>query len=343
MDQTLRGRLVVIIVNYGTSRLVLQALPALLDQCAALDRFQVFIVDNASPGDDGTALADGLQAGFAPAVSRGEVVLLRSPVNGGFAAGNNLAFARVRALDWTPDALLLLNPDAEVRPGAIAELLRVLRAEPKAGFVGPRLENTDGTSWVAAFNFPSMGGEVFNALGIDLLARHFRPTIPDSDTPVRADWITGTAALIRNETFEALGDMDDGYFLYYEEVDYMRQGARLGWQSWHAPDARVRHVAGAATGIVNQKVSEGRMPAYWFQAWARYFAKNHGPLYARVTAALRLVALVLGNLQRGLRGRGVPRPRRYLRDFAAATLFARLSPPPASALARAPGTPPASR
>ena len=340
MTQSHEARLAVIIVNYGTSALVLKALPALLRDLDGLGPSAVFIVDNASPGDDGAALAEGLRAFPEAAGAAPQVRFLPSAVNGGFAAGNNVGFAEIRRLGLRPEAVLLLNPDAEVRPGALAEMLRVLESDPAIGFVGPRVENPDGSSWVGAFNFPSMGGEVFGALGLDVLARHFRSTIPDSDRPVRADWITGTAMMIRGQAFAELGDMDDGYFLYYEEVDYMLQGARLGWQSWHAPQARVHHIAGAATGVVDKTVARGRMPAYWFQAWARYFAKNHGPAHARTTALLRILATLLGDLQRSLRGRQVPRPQRFLRDFAAATLFSRLSPPPVAPTARNPANRP---
>lgn len=326
-----RASVAVSIVNYRTSGLVLQALPALLAELAPCPAARVFIVDNASPDGDGDRLADGL-AGLD---TGGRVELIRSPVNGGFAAGNNIAFAAVRALDWQPDAVLLLNPDAEVRPGAIAEMLRVMEDHPEAGFVGPRLENPDGSSWIAAFHFPTFGTEVWRSLGIGAIARHFPILADESDTPVRVDWITGTATMIRRAALEALGDMDDGYFLYYEEVDYMLQGSRLGWQSWHAPAALIRHEAGAATGITDGKARQGRQPAYWFQAWARYFSKNHGPLYARATAAAKLCTLLLAHLHRRLRGKPVTVPEHFYGDFARQVVFARLAPPPASPAATA--------
>ncbi|MEM1275388.1 MAG: glycosyltransferase family 2 protein [Pseudomonadota bacterium] len=319
------GGLAVITVSYGTSELVLTALPALLDELGELDQSHVFLIDNLSPNDDGAKLAKGVEK-----LEVEGVTFIQSPVNGGFAAGNNLGFRAIAERGWAPEAVLLLNPDAEVRPGAISEMLRVLRATPSAGFVGPRLENTDGTTWVGAFTFPTLASEVFTALGLDVFARHFRPTIPDTDIPTRADWITGTATLIRYETLLAIGEMDQSYFLYYEEVDYMLAGARAGWESWHAPDALVRHIAGAATGIVEKNVRQGRMPDYWFQSWARYFSKNHGAGYARLTAALLLIAMLLGDLQRWIRGRHAPRPQRYYLDFIQKILFARLSPPPAS-------------
>jgi GT2 family glycosyltransferase len=326
-------RIAVVIVSYGTSRLVLTGLPALLKELDGFGAHHVFVVDNLSPDGDGARL----EAGLAAFGAQDRVTFLASPINGGFAAGNNLAFAEIRRLDWTPTAVLLLNPDAELRPGAIREMLAVMHAQPAAGFVGPRLENPDGTSWVGAFNFPTFATEVSSALGIDLIARRHPTVIPDTDAPTRADWVTGTATLIRWEALVALGDMDDGYFLYYEEVDYMLQGHRLGWESWHAPAALVLHEAGAATGIKNGAVKAGRMPGYWFLSWTRYFAKNHGPAYARATAVLKICAMLLGDLQRRLRGKSTPRPEAFLRDFTLKAAAARLSPLPSSDRAKTPG------
>jgi hypothetical protein len=325
-------RIAVVIVSYRTSGLVLTALPGLMRELAPLAESAVVIVDNCSPDDDGALLEAGLAILDAPGVS-----LILSPLNGGFAAGNNLAFARIRALPWVPDAVLLLNPDAALRPGALIEMLCVMKAAPRTGFVGPRLENPDGSTWVGAFNFPSFGTEVWSALGIGLLARRHPIVIPDVDRPTKVDWVTGTATLIRWQALCQIGDMDDGYFLYYEEVDYMLQGQRLGWESWHAPAARVLHEAGASTGIQNGSVRAGRMPGYWFQSWARYFAKNHPPAYARATALSKLCAMVVGAAQRRLRGRPTGWPEGFVADFARHVAFARLSPPPASDRALTPG------
>jgi GT2 family glycosyltransferase len=329
------ARVAIAIVNYGTSALVIAAIPALMRELSYLAGHHVVIVDNDSPDDDGARLEHGIAAlALGPSV---EVV--RSSVNGGFAAGNNLAFDRIRRLPWQPDAVLLFNPDAEMRPGALREMLRVMQANPQAGFIGPRLENADGTTWVAAFRFPSPAIEVVMGLGLSHVGplRRFKMVFPDSGVPTRVDWVTGTATLIRHEAWAALGDMDDGYFLYYEEADYMLQGRRLGWESWHAPAALVGHIAGAATGVKDSQAVSGRQPDYWFQSWARYFAKNHGAGFARATAVVKLLAMLLGAAQRRLRGKSHGRPERFFRDFTEKVVLARLSPPPCSARATNPG------
>ncbi|MDT8345917.1 MAG: glycosyltransferase family 2 protein, partial [Thermohalobaculum sp.] len=305
-------RIAVATVNYCSADLVMTGLPALLAELAGFAAHRVVIVDNASPGDD----ADRLAAHLATLPGADGVRLVRSPRNGGFAAGNNLAFHALAADGFAPDAVLLLNPDAEVRPGAIREMAAVLRTRPHAGVVGARLEHADGTSWVAAFHFPSLMGEFARETGLSWLARRWPVLAPDTDTPARVDWVSGAAMLIRSEALAALGGMDEGYFLYFEEIDFMRALARRGWETWHAPAARVRHLSGKSTGIVNGRPERGRMPAYWFASWLRYFAKNHGAGYARAAAAAKLAGMLLGDLQRRLRGKPSGRPERFYRDFA---------------------------
>ncbi|MEM6742402.1 MAG: glycosyltransferase family 2 protein [Pseudomonadota bacterium] len=292
----------VAIVNYGTAQMVISALPALRCELAPLPRRAVFIVDNASTGDDAVLLADHLATSGPDGSPDPEVRLIVSAVNGGFAAGNNLAFAVIRDLNWTPDAVLMLNPDAEMRPGALREMLAVLAARPEAGFVGPRLENSDGSTWTAAFRFPSAMSEFAGATGVGALTRRWPVVLPESVSPMQVDWVTGAAMLARWDAIEDVGGMDEGFFLYYEEIDFMRRAAAKGWGSWHAPAARVLHEAGGATGMLDGKPREGRMPDYWFQSWRRYFAKSHGAVYARAAAMAKLLGMAIGTAQRRLRG-----------------------------------------
>ncbi|MEM7498402.1 MAG: HAD-IIIC family phosphatase [Pseudomonadota bacterium] len=331
-----RDGIAVAIVSYRTAGMVIDAVPALLAELERLEgaHHHVYLVDNASPGADAQSLAAAIEArGW-----RDRVTLIASPVNGGFAAGNNLAFRAIRGATASgtrpaPEAVLLHNPDARVEPGALAAMQRLMHAVPRAGFIGPRLTHPDGSSWPGAFRFPSAGSEIAASLGFGPLVRRFPTVIEGLVAPSRVDWVTGTATLIRGEAWEALGDMDEGYFLYYEEVDYQRRGADLGWEAWHLPEARFAHEAGSATGITDGQARAGRTPAYRFEAWARYFSRNYGALAARAIAAARIAAMALGGLQRRLRGRRPDFDATFIGDFARHVLFARLAPPPASRLA----------
>jgi GT2 family glycosyltransferase len=71
--------------------------------------------------------------------------------------------------------------------------------------------------------------------------------------------------------FEQVGLFDEGFFLYFEEVDLALRAARAGWESWYVPAARVVHEAGASTGATGGRELERRMPRYWFESRRRYF------------------------------------------------------------------------
>jgi N-acetylglucosaminyl-diphospho-decaprenol L-rhamnosyltransferase len=319
------AKVAVSIVSYGTADLIAEALPALLAELSGFAAWDVAIVDNASPDND----ADRMEAHLAK-IDDPRVHLVRSPVNRGFAAGNNVAFNAFKALDWTPDCVLLLNPDAEIRSGAIHELVRVMATAPRIGVVGAVLENEDGSTWTAAFNFPSLMGEFVRGVGLGPLMRRWPVMAAQADgatAPVKVDWVSGAAMLVRQEMIDDIGGMDEEYFLYFEEIDYMLQAARAGWETWHAPAAMVLHVAGAATGLGDGTAREGRMPTYWFQSWCRYFEKNHGAVYARAAAAMKLAGLGLGTLQRRLRGRKGLMAQDFAADFTQNCLIGRGNAP----------------
>jgi hypothetical protein len=323
MPEPERLTMAVAIVSYRTADLVAEALPPLLAELGRFASGRVVIVDNASPDGD----ADRLAAHLAALGPEAPVTLVRSPVNGGFAAGNNLAFDALRADGGpAPDCVLLLNPDAVMRPGALAEMARVMASGPRIGVVGARLENEDGSSWIAAFRFPSAMGEFARGTGLGRLQAIWPVLAPEMDDAGPVDWVSGAAMLVRWSMVEEIGGMDAGYFLYFEEIDYMLRASRAGWQTWHAPKAMVLHVAGSSTGIVDGAPKEGRMPPYWFASWSRYFRRNHGPVYARGAAALKLSGIVLGLVQRRLRGRRGALTPYFLGDFARACLLGRPEP-----------------
>ena len=320
-DASLPVALVVAIVNYRSADLVIGALPGLVEQLAACRHGVAIIVDNASPDGD----ADRLVAFLGSFDGRDRVILVRSPVNGGFAAGNNRAFEAAQSLPWRPDAVMLLNPDAMLRPAALARLAAVLRDHPRAGVVGAALENDDGSLRSGAFRFPSLMGEFARESAIGPLQRLWpSAAFVPGDDPVRVDWVTGAAMLIRWSMLEAIGPMDEGFFLYFEETDFQRRAAQAGWEIWHAPTARVYHQAGSSTGIVGGQPRSGRMPAYWFASWLRYFTRNHGVGYARATAAMRLAGMAVGSVVRLLRGRRSHRATGFAVDFARRCLLAPL-------------------
>src|SRR4029453_12548636 len=109
--------------------------------------------------------------------------------------------------------------------------------------------------------------------------------------------------------------MDEGYFLYFEEVDFCLRANRSGWPCWYVPQSRVMHIAGQRTGVSSRERKLRRMPAYWFASRSRYFVKNHGLVYARMADIAFGVGLTIWMLRRPLTRRRNTDPPGLLADF----------------------------
>jgi hypothetical protein len=89
----------------------------------------------------------------------------------------------------------------------------------------------------------------------------------------QCDWVSGASLIVRREVIEQVGLMDEGYFLYFEEVDFCRRAREAGWECWYVPDSRVMHLEGASTGI---NAVAKRRGGYWYDSRRRYFVKHFG-------------------------------------------------------------------
>jgi N-acetylglucosaminyl-diphospho-decaprenol L-rhamnosyltransferase len=269
-SRTLRVRysIAIILLNYRTPELAVDCLASLAGQVEP--DMQVVVVDNAS----GDGSADRIEQ-FVKESGYGDwIKVVRSPVNGGFAAGNNIG---IRAVD--ADAYILLNSDTIVRQGAIAALREAMRQRPDAGIIGPRLEDRDGTPQVSAFRSPTPTTELLRSARTGVLTRFFKRhdvVMPVTDEPMEADWIAFACVLIRREVVDKIGLLDDGYFMYFEDVDYCNRAREAGFKVLYCPVPKVAHIAGASSNVVGSSNPNRRPPRYWYEARSRYFAKFHG-------------------------------------------------------------------
>jgi N-acetylglucosaminyl-diphospho-decaprenol L-rhamnosyltransferase len=282
------NRLLVVIVNYKTAALTTACLRSLEQEVRSVPGITVAVVDSAS--GDGPALAEAIRAhGW-----ESWATLKVAPRNGGFSAGNNAAIGPALAAANPPHFILLLNPDTEVRPGALRILLEFMEAYPEIGIAGAGLENPDGTDWPFAFRFMTPSNQLLNGLRLGVLDRLFSSRVVarrmDQDRANRVDWVSGSSMIVRREVFDSIGLMDEDYFLYFEEVDFCLRARRAGWPCWYVPQSRIMHIGGQSTGMTNGETASdrppqkrARVPAYWFESRRRYFVKNFG--IARAIAA----------------------------------------------------------
>jgi GT2 family glycosyltransferase len=260
----------VVIVNYRTGPLVVECLASLASQVHALRGGRVIVVDN----DSGDASANFIVGAIHEKGWSGWAELLVMPRNGGFAYGNNAGIRRARDLSSGFAAILLLNPDAIACAGLIEALVTFLRAHPHVGLAGASIENGDGHRVASAHPDPSPWRELQNGAQLRWLdgAAWREPASGDDARPRRCDWVSGACIAIRREVLETVGPLDEGFFLYFEEVDYCVRARRLGWTCWLVPAARIVHIEGASTGIRQVR----RRPTYWYESRRRFFVKRYG-------------------------------------------------------------------
>lgn len=304
----------VIIVNYNTAALTVEAVESVLNKAHGGRTVQIHVVDNASPAGDAELLATA-------SASRGwghGVVLHRSDRNVGFGAGNNLVLERLATAPMQPEYVLLLNPDARLENEAISVLAEFLDTHPGVAAAGAGIASPKGEKVTAAFRFPGVLSTFASALGfgpVSRVLRQWEVPLPPNTPTQKVDWVAGAAVMLRLSEVNRAGFFDPTYFLYFEEVDLMRQLTRQGGEVWHVAEAQVVHIEGASTGVRSGVARPKRLPAYWYDSWRHYFVKNHGRM-AAIGAAAAWYAGTAGNaVLSTLRGRTAQAPEGFYRDF----------------------------
>lgn len=291
-------RVAVVIVNYRTPDLALAAVRSLAAERERVPGLRVVLVD----GGSGDGSADRIAAGLADPALSGWAEPMPLPINGGFGWANNQAIQRLMQGDGPPDYIHLLNPDAEIEPGAVAALVAVLEREPRCAAVGSLLLDPDGSPSGSAFRFQGPVGELVRGARIDGLRGLLRvPSGLVANAPAGVvEWATGASLMLRTAALREVGLFDTGFFLYFEEVELMWRLNAAGWHVRHEPASRIRHVGGAATGVrdgeTRSRLAAPR-PAYWYASRRRYYALARG----RGVAAAANLAWLAGSALFGLR------------------------------------------
>jgi hypothetical protein len=312
----------VVVLNYRVADLAIDCVRRLSGEIPGQPGCRVVMVDNDSRDGSADRIAEAIaREGWSSWVS-----LIRSPHNGGFAAGNNLAIRPALASAAPPRYVQILNPDTLPRPGAVHALHDFLETHPDVGIVGSRLEEPDGTQHDSRYQFPTVWSELDSCLGFGPVSRllrrwHIAPPLVNRSHPI--DWVAGASMMVRREVFEQVGLLDEGFFMYFEEVDFCRRARRAGWRCWYVVESRVAHLTGQSSGIDVRHHRRPRLPAWWFESRRRYWIKNHGPLYAAAVDLAALVGVALARLRTRLGGRPDPHPERFWRDLLAHSVFAR--------------------
>jgi N-acetylglucosaminyl-diphospho-decaprenol L-rhamnosyltransferase len=225
--------------------------------------------------------------------------------NLGFAAACNRAFAATSA-----DYVFLLNPDAELKPGALAAIVAFMDAHPRCGIAGSRIYNYDGSVQQSVGEFDTWGGAFLRssawgewppfarfANGASLRGWKY-------DTERRVDLAIGAALAIRRSLIAEIGAFDERFFLYHEEVDFARRAADAGWETWFVPGSEAVHEGqGSAKGQYSVEARKQRSRRkYWIKhhGYVWYLALN-AALIGRYVVYLGLLAALYATTRRLLR------------------------------------------
>ena len=228
----------IVVVSRNTRALLAACVRSVIATAPPLS-IETIVVD--SDSQDGSAAM--VRASFP------NVILLAPRENTGYARGNNLGIRRARG-----ETILLLNPDTELTPGALANLHAALNADPAVGIVGPRLRYPDGSTQSSRRRFPTLATALAESTVLQewwprnpIVARYYMDDIPDTH-PHDADWLVGACLLVRRAVFDAVGLLDERLFLFGEEPEFCWRARRSGWRVRYTPAAVVLHHEGRSTG-----------------------------------------------------------------------------------------------
>jgi GT2 family glycosyltransferase len=310
-------KLLVVITNYRVAHLTIDCLRSIADEIGPLPGMQVAVCENGT-GDDS---AERIKKAIAENGWGWWCTFTALSTNLGFTGGNNsLIRPALHSVD-PPEYILLLNADTVVRPNAFKALVDFMDRHPKVGIAGSRLEDPDETPQRSAFRFPSPLGEFEGHLKLGMVSWLLKRWVVAPPAPAEScttDWVAGASMIVRREVFHDIGLLDEGYFTYFEDVDFCFNARKAGWSTWYVPASRVVHLVGQSTGITVKRPK--RQPPYSFEARRRYFLKNCGPLRATLADMGEVLGLALFRL-RVLFGKPDSTPPYFLRDCVTHSVF----------------------
>ncbi len=278
--------LAVVIVNYNTGDYLGRCLASLGAHRGDVT-LDVLVIDNDS--HDGSHVVAMASHPWARLVENADNIGLSAAWNQG-----------IRQTD--APYVLLLNPDTEWWKGTLAGYLAVARDHPRAGIVGPLVRNPDGTVYPSGRPFPSVVDAVGHAfLGAvkpdNAFTRRYHMEGWDRTTEREVDWVSGACMLFPRKAFDEVGLLDEGFWLYGEELDIATRLREAGWAVLFTPEVEIIHQIGVSTGRSRRTLAMHSNSIY------RYYRKHRARGWRRLTLPLAWTALRLRAETEWLRGR----------------------------------------
>jgi hypothetical protein len=267
----------VVVVSWNVRELLRQSIHSLLSAPEPEGGLELIVVDNGS--SDGSV--EMVRSTFP------QVRLIANDENRGFPAANNQGIAVAGGR-----YVFLLNPDTEVVGDALRTLVNFADAHPDVGVVGPQLLNPDGTVQSSRRRFPTLATALFESTWLEPVAprrvlTRYRVLDHPDDAIIDVDWVDGAALMARREAIEQVGPLDEGFFMYSEELDWCRRFRQVGWRVVYLPTAQIVHHRGKSS---EQVVTARHI--HFQTSKVRYFRKHHGDIAAGMLRFFLLASYV---------------------------------------------------
>lgn len=265
----------VVTVSYNTRELLRGCLASVFSTLGSGLRHEVIVVDNSSADGSAAMIRDDYP----------HVRLLANAENVGFAAGSNQGIQ-----ESSGRYVILLNPDTAITPGALEKMVALMERQSDVGVVGPKLLYPDGRFQHSAFTFPTLP-MIFldffplnHRLANSRLNGRYPLALYEKGQPFPIDHPLGAALMVRRSVLEEVGLLDEGFFMYCEEIDWCLRIKRAGWKILCDPGVEIVHYVGRSTSQFREK-----MYVELHRSRYRLYEKHYAASFRR--AARWLVAL----------------------------------------------------
>jgi GT2 family glycosyltransferase len=272
----------IVVLTYNSADTLADCLRALV----RVKEAELILVDNHST-DDSVAIARRHKS----------IRVVRAPKNLGYNGGNQLGLEASHG-----DIVVFLNPDTTVPSSFAHDLETAFANHPNVGVIGCRILNPDGSLQRTCNRFPTLGSLLYEHSGYHTLFPHSRAYRRyiyagwDRTSERFVDAVSGACTAVRRQTLEAIGGLDTGYFLFYEEFDLSRRAMRLGQAVLFTPAITIRHIGSTST----KKLDTTFVDATYHASRNRYLKQHQGRLFLVSFSVLTFCCNKLAGLKQRL-------------------------------------------
>jgi hypothetical protein len=294
------------IVNFRTPDHCIGCLASLAIEHEGMSGIRVVVAD----GDSEDGSVEAIEEWITINGHAGWISVLPLRINGGFGWAHNQVMMRALKSDSPPAFIYLLNPDTVLEPGAVLALRNVFDRDCQIGCVGSQMINVEGSLQPAGFRLANIRTEFARGANTHILVRllfALPHLIHAGDDTSEIEAVSGASFMIRTAALGEVGLFDTGFFLYFEEFEWMKRFRDNGWKIAHEPRSRVHHVGGAATKLSQDRkvLAQSARPFYWYQSQRRYLYRTLGVNRARIAGLAWFLGYILIACPRAFLSRNV--------------------------------------